>query len=135
MLGADFLCRGYLPVTDGLTALVSTTPNGHTATVVLLAQECGADVNAANEDEWTALMLAAQNRHTTTVVALALQCGVDVKATNKNGSTALMIAAHCARLKRAHSNSAGAGEGVRGRRECCQQEWLHSPHAGSARWT
>jgi len=43
--------------------------NGHTAAVVALAQEYGADVNAADKNGSTALMGAAQNGHTATVVA------------------------------------------------------------------
>jgi len=54
--------------------------NGHTATVVALAQECGADVNAAKQDGFTALMSAAESGHTATVVALAQECGADVNA-------------------------------------------------------
>jgi len=62
--------------------------------VLALALECGADVNAANEDGSTALMLAAQGRHTAIVLAMDLECGAEVCATKLDGSTALMLAVH-----------------------------------------
>ena len=61
--------------------------------MLALALECGADVNAANEDGSTALMLAAQGGHTAIVLAMGLECGADVSATKLDGSTALMLAA------------------------------------------
>ena len=69
---------------------MSAAQNEHTATVVALAQECRADVNAANKIDFTALMSAAQNGHTATVVALAQVCRADVNAGKQNGLTTLM---------------------------------------------
>ena len=65
--------------------------------MLALAQECGADVNAAKQDGFTALILAAQGGHTATVRVLAQVCGADVNAAMQNamqnGFTALMITA------------------------------------------
>ena len=44
--------------------------NGHTATVVALVQECGADAGAVDKYGTTPVAIAASNGHTVTVVAL-----------------------------------------------------------------
>ena len=76
--------------TNGNTALILATSDGHTEIVTaLLAQ--GADVNAQNENDNTALMCAAYGGHTEIVTALVAQ-GADVNAQNKDGETALMWA-------------------------------------------
>ena len=66
---------------NGFTALMSVALNGQTATVMALAQECGADVNAVTEQSgFTVLMSAAQGGHTATIVALVQECGAYVNA-------------------------------------------------------
>jgi len=81
---------------DGFTALILAAQGGHTATVRVLAQECGADVNAAMQNAmqngFTALMITAANGHTATVAVLALECRAEVNAALQNGETALMLA-------------------------------------------
>ena len=56
----------------GASPLWKAASNGHTATVVALVQECGADVGAADIDGTTPVAIAAQNFHMATVWALLM---------------------------------------------------------------
>ena len=71
----------------GFTALMLAAEDRRTATVVLLAQECGADVDAIHKDDFTALMSAAQNGHTATVVELLHEYGANLNVAKQKGIT------------------------------------------------
>ncbi|WP_448218545.1 ankyrin repeat domain-containing protein [Endozoicomonas sp. 2B-B] len=79
-------------MTDGLTALMLASINGHTDIVERLIN-AGAEVNTArNEDGGTPLLFAAQENNSD-CVKLLINKGADLNAEAKNGATPVSIAA------------------------------------------
>ena len=77
--------------TDGTTALMLASQNGHTEIVCLLLNH-KADINKQRTtDHMTAFMIASQNGHTE-IVHFLLEHGADVKAKISDGTTAFMFA-------------------------------------------
>ncbi|CAH1773388.1 unnamed protein product, partial [Owenia fusiformis] len=75
----------------GQTALMLAVSHGRTDTVSLLMQ-CGADINAKDEDGSTALMCASEHGHAEIVKLLLAHPHCDATLTDNDGSTALSIA-------------------------------------------
>ncbi|ETP42312.1 serine/threonine protein kinase, partial [Phytophthora nicotianae P10297] len=78
--------------------LRSAAWTGHLAVVRYLTDECGSDVNAANDAGETALMKAASNGMIEVIRFLVNECSADVNATNREGDTALMKAVYSGKI-------------------------------------
>ena len=65
---------------DGESALMAASRNGHTDVAALLISR-GADVNVAKRDGYTAFMLANNHRHTKTA-AMLIKHGANVNKTH-----------------------------------------------------
>ncbi|XP_064625261.1 uncharacterized protein LOC135486420 isoform X3 [Lineus longissimus] len=75
----------------GQTALMLAVSHGKKDMVKLLL-DCGADINAQDEDGSTALMCASEHGHTDIVKVLLAQPECDPSIVDQDGSTALAIA-------------------------------------------
>ena len=62
---------------DGYSAIMLAARGGHTATVLGLVKECGADVNTATRNGYTAVILAVKGGHTATVKVLVQECAAN----------------------------------------------------------
>ena len=78
---------------DGTTALMKTSGNGHLQCAKLLLKE-GADVNAWNKRGYTALSYTASNDHAS-VVNVLIRAGADVNHHGCDGRTSLIHAVEC----------------------------------------
>ena len=80
---------------DGRTALIWASRNGHTGIVTTLLEyvEEGTDVNAKDDHGDTSLHFASENRDTGTV-AILLDAGADVNAKDDHGDTSLHFASY-----------------------------------------
>ena len=81
-----------LAATDGYTALMAASCEGHNEVVRLLL-DAGAETNLAATDGYNALILASRKGHNE-VVRLLLDAGADKNLAATDGYTALMAASH-----------------------------------------
>lgn len=79
--------------TDGHTALIYASSEGHDNTVKRLLEVPGINVNIKNNNGYTALIYASLKGHEDIVKILLQVPAIDVNAQNKHGATALMRAA------------------------------------------